>query len=609
MTQQLTRDQVPPELTYDLSHIYPASADFEADLARAEQQIGAVSAYAGRLGEGPETVLAALRERDALFVRAIHLSSYARGHAQVDGTSAEYQAMSERVGGFGARMDAALAFLPSELLALPEGTLERYLAASPELAVYRKQLDDLILVKPHTLSPDAERALAALGEALGTPLNVYQRTITADLACPTIEEAGSQLPMSLPRYAGYVQSPDRELRRRAYDSLIAGLDRHKNGLATTLAAHIKTNVTVARVRGYRSATEMILAPQRVPEAVYRNVLETVHDEIAPHMRRLLKYKARKLGLDRLRACDTAAPLDEQSGARATFEQGERMIKEGLAVLGDEYAEMLRQSFADRWIERADNAGKRQGANCGGCYGVHPYVFMTWTDRLRNVFTLAHELGHAGHQWLAARAQIVSNTANPWSFLPPTQRFFTEAPSTANELLLGMHVLDTTGDPRVRREVVEQFLGTFTHNMVTHMLEAHFERRLYDLAEADEPITTRTVMDVQRSVFERFYQDALDLQPGDSLYWMQQPHFYLGTGLYPIVYAAGLTGAFNVASDIRAQGQMAVDRWLDTLRAGTTKAPLELMANAGVDLASPGPIRRAVAYFGELVSELERSSPA
>jgi oligoendopeptidase F len=609
MTQQLTRDQVPPELTYDLSHIYATPAEFEADLARPDAQLAKVATYASRLGEGAATLLAALRARDDLFVRAIHLGSYARCHAQVDGTSAEYQAMSERVGGFGARMDAALAFLPSELLALPDGALERYMGESTELVVYRKQLEDLLLVKPYSLSADAERALAALGEALGTPLSVYQRTITADLACPPIEEKGSRLPMSLPRYAGYVQSPDRELRRLAYDSLIAGLERHKNGLATTLAAHIKTNVTVARVRGYGSATEMILAPQRVPEAVYRNVLDTVHDEIAPHMRRLLKYKARRLRLERLRSYDTAAPLDEESGARATFEQGERMIKEGLAVLGGEYAEMLDRAFADRWIERADNVGKRQGANCGGVYGVHPYVFMTWTDRLRNVFTLAHELGHAGHQWLAARSQIVSNTANPWSFLPPTQRFFTEAPSTANELLLGMHVLDTTDDERVRREVVEQFLGTFTHNMVTHMLEAHFERRLYDLAEVDEPITTRTVMDVQRAVFERLYGDALELQPGDSLYWMQQPHFYLGTGLYPIVYAAGLTGAYNVASNIRNQGQPAVDRWLDTLRAGTTRPPLELMANAGVDLASPEPIRRAVAYFGELVSELESSSPA
>lgn len=606
MADQLTRDRVPVELTYDLSHIYPSEQAFEEDLARANAQLEAIGRHEGHLGEGPAALLALLRLRDELLVRANHLGAYTRGHAQVDGTSPAYQAMSARVAAFGARMEAALAFIPTELLALPDGTVERYLAEQPDLAPYRKQLDDVLLVRPHTLSADAERALAALGESLDAPLTVYQRTITADLVCTPIDDGrGGTLPMSLPRYAAYAQSRDRDLRRRASTSLAAGLERHKHGLATTLATHVKTNVTVARLRGYASATEMILAPQRVPEAVYRNVLETVHDTIAPHVRRLLRYKAGRLGVDRLAWHDLHAPLGEGEELPATFADAERMIRDALAVLGDEYGQMLRRAFAERWIERADNVGKRQGANCGGVYGVHPYVFMTWSDRLRSVFTLAHELGHAGHQYLCAQAQIVSNTMNPWGFLAPTQRFFAEAPSTANELILGMHVLDTTDDPRVRRGVVEQFLGTFTHNMVTHMLEGHFERRLYDLAEAGQPITTKTVLDVQADVFERFYDGTVEIDDAARLYWMQQPHFYLGVGLYPIVYAAGLTGAYNVVLAIRREGQPAVDRWLDTLRAGTTRPPLALMRQAGVDLSSPEPIRRAVAYFGQLVDELER----
>lgn len=378
-------------------------------------------------------------------------------------------------------------------------------------------------------------------------------------------------------------------------------------MAATLAAHIERNVVMARLRGYRSAVEMILAPQQVPEEVYRTILSVVHDGMQPHMRRLLRLKQRVLGIDPVRFYDLQAPLDPTFNPPLSYDEAQELILAGLRPLGEEYGAIMQAAFRERWVDRADNVGKRSGAFCAGVYGVHPFVCMTWQGRLRNALTLAHELGHAGQQALSARNQIVSNTPGfGCAALGGLQgaRFFSEAPSTANEILVGRQILDTTTDPRVRRLVVEQFLGTFTHNMVTHLLEAHFEQRLYDLAEAGQPITTRTILDVQGEVFARFYGDAMAVDDEARLYWMQQPHFYMD--LYPYSYSAGLACGFNVVEAIRTEGRPAAERWLDVLRAGYTLPPLELARRAGVDMCSPAPLERAIAFFGELVDELEAS---
>jgi oligoendopeptidase F len=595
---QLTREQVPPELTWNLGDIYPTTDAWEADVARIPEETDAVTRYRGQLGNGAAAVLGCLTARDKLAERLLSVSAYASLAVSTDGTSPQYQSMSARIATLGANVEAALSFIETELVALPVGTIERYLAEEPGLETYRKQLEDVICKRSHLLSSETEEALAALGETLNAPALIWQRTTAADLVCPSIEsETGEEVPVSIARYVfGLSQSPHRETRRRAFEALAAGLNRHKNGLATTLGTTIQRNVKLARLRRYRSAEEMILAPQQVPLGVYNNVLDVVHDEIAPHIRRLIRLRQRVLGLDRVYRYDLDAPLDPGFEPAATFEETGRLVVDGLAALGPEYVEILRAAFRDRWIDRADNVGKRSGAFCWSVYGVHPYVFTTWQDNLRSAFIVAHELGHAGHGMLAGRRQVISN-ARP-------ELFFVEAPSTANELILGQHLRATTTDQRLRRWIIGQFLGTFTHNMVTHLLEGHFERKLYRLAEEGKPITLKAVIDAQAEVFERFYGGTVVLGDADNLYWSQQPHFY--RGLYPYTYAAGLACGYGVAEAIRAEGQPAVDRWLSTLRAGGTRPPLELMKQAGVDLSSPDPLRRAVGFFGQLVDELEMS---
>ncbi|MFI5267426.1 MAG: oligoendopeptidase F [Chloroflexota bacterium] len=592
------RDQVPVEDTWNLDDIYADLAAWEADLNLIEDQVAAVTAIRGRMSEGAPTIIACLQARDAVLATMGKLGGYANLGVSTDGLSPQAQATASRALALGARVGAALSFIDSELSALPDGSIESYLAAAPALATYRLQLEVLLRDRPHMLAPETEQTLAALGEVLGAPAAVWNQATAVDLVCaPVRDAAGEDHPVSIAAYVfGQAQAPDRELRRRGYLSLAAGIGQHKATLATTLSTTIRRNVTLAKLRHYQSATEMLLEGQQVPEAVYRNVLNVVHDEIAPHYRRLMRLKQRVLGLDSVYRYDVDAPLDPDYEPVTSFAESGRTIRAGLAVLGEEYDAMLAAAFRDRWVDRAENLGKRSGAFCATVYGVHPYVFTTWHDNLRSTFILAHELGHAGHGALAGRNQVISNTR--------TTLFFVEAPSTANEMILSRHMLHNTDDARLRRWLILQSLGTFTHNMVTHLLEAHFEQRLYDLAEAGTPLTLATIMQVQGDLFERFYDGAVVVDDAARLYWAQQPHFY--RGLYPYTYAAGLSCSTSIAEAIHQEGQPAVDRWLRTLKAGGTLPPIELMRMAGVDMTSAEPIRRAVAYFGSLVEELERS---
>jgi oligoendopeptidase F len=607
MARQLARGEVPVELTWNLADIYPDEAAWNADYERVIAALPKLAAYRGRLGESATTLLAFLEARDAAAERYAKVRGYAHLGISTDGLSPTLQAMAIRSGELSARVGEALSFVTGEIAGLPAGTVEGFLAAEPRLDTYRFQLESLLARRGHVLSPQTEAALAALDDVLDLPEAVWNQSTAADFAAaPVADGEGSEVSVTIARWVfGLSKSPDRDLRRRAYQSLGAAMDARKHTLATALATNVKRNVSLARLRGYNSAAEMILAPQRVPDDVYRMILRVVHDGMAPHARKLARLRQRVLGLDAVHHYDLEAPLDPAFDAALDYAGCARLIKEGLSVLGSEYGAILDAALGDRWIDRADNVGKRSGAFCSDVYGVHPYVFTTWQDQLRSALVLAHELGHCGHGELSARAQAISN-ADPFATGAFTglgvPLFFVEGPSTANEMLMGRHLLATTTDPRRRRFIIEQFLGTFTHNMITHLLEGRFEQRLYDLVEAGRPLTTNAILDVQAETFATFWGDAVVLDDEAKLYWAQQPHFYYG--LYSFTYSAGLAGGVAVADSIQREGQPAVDRWLEVLRLGGKLPPIELAARAGVDLTSPVPFERAVSYFGELVDELE-----
>jgi oligoendopeptidase F len=598
MSVQPPRAEVPAEQTWNLADLFPTVAGWEAALQECADSLSSVTAFEGRLAEGPGVLAACLEADEAWDQRFIRVATFASLRQSEDGANPENQALLAKVQALGARAGAAMSFIRSEVLAIPDGIVAGWIDSIPALASFRRPLEDLLAEKPHILAPETEKTLAALGEVLGSPYAVYQMAKSADMRFPAITgREGEEIPMSFAQYEDrFEESADTELRRRAYDAFSAGLAGYKNTSAATFAIEVKKHVAMARIRGFASAEHMLLHPQQVSHEAYTNLLDIIQAELAPHMRRLMRLRKRVLGLDRIRYCDLKAPLDPEYRPTISFEEAGELIATALRPLGEEHNAVMRRAVAERWVDRAQNAGKSTGAFCSSPYGVHPYILLTWADSMRSAFVLAHELGHAGHFALAGAAQRLANTR--------PSMFFIECPSTMNELLLGQHVLATSTDARMRRWVILQFLGTYHHNFVTHLLEGELQRRVYARAGRGEPVTAAMLCHEKGEVLESFWGGEVEIDDAARLTWMRQPHYYLG--LYPYTYSAGLCASTAIAQLIRDEGQPAIDRYLAALRAGGTLQPLDLFALAGVDYTTPAPIRAAVAYVGGLVDELERS---
>ncbi|MBM7661926.1 oligoendopeptidase F [Bacillus mesophilus] len=593
-----SRSEVSEQSTWKLEDLFATYQDFEAAIEKVLTDLPTVTQFKGKLGENSEQLLKCIKAQEVLQEKVVRIATYANLRISEDGTNPVNQSDSSRIGSVLSKVGAAFSFINSELLSLPDGKIESFLSENDELSTYKKVLEDILASKPYQLHPQTEEALALLSEVHCSPYMIYQRSKSSDMQFQSIVDAqGNEQPVSFALFEDHYElSPDTDLRRKAFESFTSTLKQYKNTYAATYATEINKQVTLSKLRGYDSVTNMLLKPQQVSEEMYINQLDVIQQELAPHMQKFARLKKKVLGLETLRFCDLKAPLDPDFNPSTTYEEASKIILESLQVMGPEYVEIMEKGLSERWVDLPDNIGKSTGAFCASPYGSHPFILMTWTDTMRGAFILAHELGHAGHFYLANKYQTILNTR------PST--YFVEAPSTMNELLLGQHILENTTDPRMRRWVILQFLGTYYHNFVTHLLEGELQRRVYRLAEEGKSITATTLCEQKADVLSSFWGDTVEIDEGASLTWMRQPHYYMG--LYPYTYSAGLTVSTAVAQLIKEEGQPVVDRWLEVLKAGGTKTPQELINYAGLDMTKPDAIKKAVAYVGTLIEELERS---
>ncbi len=596
MHTRLSRSEVPVDTTWNLSDLFASDAAWEAELLAVDGALPPLASHQGRLGQSAAQLLACLDALESLQVRLVRVTSFAHLRNAQDGTDPQHQAATARVSALGARVAAGTAFVESEILAFPEGLLEQFLAQEPGLADFKTYLGDLLALRPHRLGADTERVLASLGEVLNAPYMTYGRSKASDMQfAPFTDAAGTVYANSVNGLeSNFGTHSDTHVRLNARASFSAGLKAYNHTYSATFATEVNKNVALARLRHYGSTEEYLLQPHKIPHTVYRNILDIIQAELAPHMQRYARLRQRVLGLDRLLYCDIKAPLDPDFNPRVSFEEGCALILEALAVMGPEYVAFARRAMEQRWVDRADNIGKSSGAFCASPYGVHPFILITWSDTMRNVFTLAHELGHGGHFGLAMAHQRYVNTRPAMPFI--------EAPSIMNEMLLAQHILGRNQDARLRRSVIMQVLGTYHHNFVTHLLEAELQRQVYALAEAGRSVTAALLNDTKGAILQKFWGDTVHIDDGARMTWMRQPHYYMG--LYPYTYSVGLVASTAMSLLVQKEGQPAVQRWLGVLKAGGTHKPLELMQMAGIDMSTPQPIHDAVAYVGRLVDELE-----
>ncbi|MCY8569458.1 oligoendopeptidase F [Bacillus haynesii] len=591
------RSEVPQELTWNLTDLFSSYEAWEDALAKIEEDLVSIGSFKGRLHEGADMLLDCLILQEKLLERLVRAAAYTHLRKSEDLTNPVNQADASRMAALQAKLNAGLSFIQSEILEFPEHQMETYIKSEKGLEPFSKMLMEIMERKPYKLAPETEEALAVLGEVHDAPYKIFGMAKLADMQFSPIQDRnGNELANSFALYEGkYMFSPDTHIRRTAFDSFTNTLQTYKNTIAAIYETEVKKQVSMSRLRGYKSVTHMLLQPQSVTLKMYHNQLDVIKNELAPHMRKYAALKKRVLDLDEMRFCDLQAPLDHAFSPKTTYEQAGRMILDALQVMGPEYAGVMETALTERWVDLADNIGKSTGAFCSSPYGVHPFILMTWTDTMRDAFTLAHELGHAGHFYFANRKQRIMNVR--------PSLYFIEAPSTMNEMLLAQHLFSKTNDPKMKRWVINQLMGTYYHNFVTHLLEGEYQRRVYELAEQGCALTASVLSEQTTAVLSEFWGSGVKLDEGAGLTWMRQPHYYMG--LYPYTYSAGLTASTIVSQQIKEEGRPAVDRWLNVLKAGGTMKPLDLLKHAGVDMSTDQPVRQAVAYVGTLVDELEK----
>ncbi len=586
------RKDVPEELKWDLSLIYPTEAEMEADFAKAQKIADHLAAeYPGTLND-PARIVACLDEQEQMERILVLVGSYCSLAVEVDYYDTANQQRSDRVSTIEAQIASRLSFIESEILQADDVVLD---AAIEQAVGCKHRLMDLRRQKPYQLAPDTEKALAALRMTFNTPYEVYNMAKLADMQFPSFTVDGKEYPLGYSLFEDdYEYERDTAVRRAAFDAFSAKLRQYENVTASAYNALVRQEKSMAELRGYPSVFDYLLFDQKVTREMYDRQIDLITERLAPHMRRFARLLQKKYGLDEMTFADLKLSLDPDYDPRVTIPEAKDYVKKGLAVMGEDYVSMVEEAFDKRWIDFAKNQGKCTGGFCSSPYGRNSFILLSWNDRMSDVFTIAHELGHAGHFRHCNAKQSLSDTE--------VSTYLIEAPSTMNELLLAQYLLKTNDDPRFRRWVLSSMISnTYYHNFVTHLREAWYQREVYKLVDAGDSVNAEVLSDIFRKNLELFWGEGVKINDGAELTWMRQPHYYMG--LYSYTYSAGLTVATEVARRIQRDGAPAVEDWKKVLDAGSTLDPIGLAKLAGVDITTDAPLNDTIDYIGSIIDEI------
>ncbi|NNJ09741.1 oligoendopeptidase F [Chloroflexales bacterium ZM16-3] len=592
-----TRAEAAPEHTWDLSLIFASAEAWDAELTAVDALAQQFLAMQGTLGQGAGQLLAALRLRDEVSQRLWSLYVYARQLKDSDGTSPAGQALSERAGSFAARTSAAMAFIDPEILAIPEETLTAWVSQEEGLKLYAYELEKLNRQRAHIRSAEVEGLLAQFGDITRAPYEIFETLNSSDISFPSIEdEQRATVQLSHARYGRYMESGDRRVRHDAFKGLYNAYKPFRNTIATTLGTAVRTHVLDARVRNYSSALEAALKPNEIPLDVYHNLVGTIEANL-PKLHRYMAIRKKLMGLDDLRIYDLYTPPVPEVTMEIPYAEAREMVLAAFAPLGESYGEALRESFGSRWIDVYENVGKRSGAYSGGSYGTPPYILLNYQDRLHDVFTLAHELGHSMHSYFTRKTQ-------PFPYGNYTI-FVAEVASTLNETLLTNYLLKHRDDEQLRKRLLVQQLEDVRTTIFRQTMFASFELDMHTRAEAGEPLTADGLSQRYFDLVGRYHGPAVTLDEEIAWEWARIPHFYYNYYVYQ--YATGLSAALALSRQIVDEGQPAIDRYLRFLSSGSSRSSIDLLRGAGVDMATTAPIQAAMDTFGGLLDQLESLS--
>ena len=593
-----TREEADARYKWAIEDLYKDDEDWKRDYELLKSRIPELTKFRGRLGESAEVLLSMQKLSDELnqLLEKVYVYANQRLHENTDNST--YQNLASQAQGLLVELSESLSFVEPELMELPDGIIETFLDENEELLVYRQYFENIIRQKKHVLPTEQERLLAAMGEVAESPKDIFSMFNNADIRFPEITgEDGHLVQVTHGRYMSLMQSRNRQARKDAFEAMYGVYGDWRNTLAAMYRANVKQEAFLAKAHKYTSDLEAALDGSHIPVKVYEQLIEAVHESM-PLMYRYMKLRKKLLGVEELHMYDLYVPMTEQDHSEIPFEQAKKTVLEGLALMGEEYLHLLREGFDHGWIDVYENQGKRTGAYSWGAYGTHPYVLLNYQGTLHDVFTLAHEMGHALHSWYSDEHQ-------PYIYAG-YRIFVAEVASTCNEALLIHYLMEQSKkavDQKKTVYLINYFLEQFRTTLFRQTMFAEFEKITHGLQEQGETLTADRLCEIYYDLNKLYFGEEICVDQEIAMEWARIPHFY--TPFYVYQYATGFSAAIALSKQILEQGAPAVEQYKKFLKGGSSMYPLELLKMAGVDMEQKAPVQDALAVFAQYLDEMER----
>jgi len=593
--KQKKRDEIPIEYKWKLEDLYPTEADWRKDIEAIKSQIEILEKFQGKLttGDALANCLNTLFKASEIISR---IYVYANLKLHEDTSISASQAMADTAESTSTKFSAAVSFITPEILTHDENTIRNFITTTPELKMYEHYLEDIIRQKAHVLSAEVEAILANAAEVGSAAENIYDMLGSADMKFGTItDENGNTVEITHGRYISLMQSPDRRVRKDAFETYYESFWKLKNALATMLSSSVKKDIFFAKTRKYEGTLSAELSGDNIPRSVYDQLIETVH-QFLPSMHRYVALRKKALRLDELHMYDIYTPLAKEADIKMSYADAKKTVAEGLKPLGKNYITEMEKGMNDRWIDVYENEGKQSGAYAWGAFGGHPYVLLNHNDTIGDMFTLAHEMGHAMHSYYSWQTQ-------PKVYASYTI-FLAEIASTVNETLVIDHMLKTTTDQNVRTYLLGEYLEQFRGTIFRQTMFAEFEMIIHHMAENGEPLTLESLNKVYRDLNIKYYGPDMIIDEQIDFEWARIPHFY--SSFYVYKYATGYSAAIAFNKRLQSGDPKVLEDYINFLKAGSSDYSIEILKKAGIDMNSPAPVHEALTVFDNLVTEMEKA---
>lgn len=590
----LKRSEVPVEYTWNLGDMFESDEAWLKEFEAMKEYPAKIAEYQGKLGKSAEKLLGFMKLSDEISVRISMLHGYANCKGDEDTGNSKYQDFRSKATAALVSVMSAMAFSTPEIMEIPDETMDKFYKDEPELETYRRSIYQIRRRKEHILSKEGETLLATAGEMAEGPETIGSTFRNAELRFPSVtDKDGVEHQLTNGSFVPLLESDDINFRKKVFETYYNRLGEYKNTIAATLDAQFKQLCFFAKARKYPSTLAASLDATEVPTEVYHNLIEAVHGNL-DKMYHYVALRKKLMGLDELHMYDVYTPIVADAAEKITFEEAKENALEALQVLGQDYVDILKKGFANRWIDVYENVGKRSGAYSSGSSRPHPYVLLNHKDNLDSQFTLVHEMGHALHSYHSTKYQPTCTS--------DYVIFVAEVASTCNEVLLMRHLLAKTTDKRQRAYLINHFLDQFKGTVYRQTMFAEFELAMGEMAERGESLTADALCAKYHELNKLYFGPDMVSDEGIALEWARIPHFFYN--YYVFQYATGFSAAVAIANRILELGEPAVKDYKKFLSGGSSTDPISLLKIAGVDMSSPEPVNSALKLFGELVDELE-----